>query len=150
MTTKQMSNSTFIPEIIKILNEGHTAIIPLKGNSMRPFLQDGRDKAKLQVADTLTLKIGDVVLAELSPGRFVLHRIIALYNDDVTLLGDGNLSKEYCRRCDIKAKATIFYRKSNCRQDSVLGAKWKIYSSIWMNLYPIRRYLLYLLKIIGY
>lgn len=150
MTTKQMSNSTFIPEIIKILKEGHTVIIPLNGNSMRPFLQDGRDKAKLQIVDTLTLEIGDVVLAELSPGRFVLHRIIALYNDDVTLLGDGNLAKEYCRRCDIKAKATIFYCKKNGHPVSVHGIKWKIYSSIWMNLYPIRRYLLYLLKIIGY
>ena len=41
----QFENAVFLPEIVKMLNEGHTVTLTLKGYSMRPFLEDGRDKA---------------------------------------------------------------------------------------------------------
>lgn len=43
----QFENAVFLPEIVKMLNEGHTVTLTLKGYSMRPFLEDGRDKALL-------------------------------------------------------------------------------------------------------
>ena len=41
------ANAQFLPEVVKLLNEGHTVTLKLKGFSMRPFLEDGRDKALL-------------------------------------------------------------------------------------------------------
>ena len=141
--TVQMPNDVFLPFVIEQLNEGHTATLPLRGRSMRPFLEDGRDKALLQIVDTY--REGDAVLAEISQGHFVLHRIIKIEGTHVTLRGDGNLGDEHCRLEDIRAKAVGFYRKGRTKLDSTDGRKWRIYSWWWTRLYPLRRYLLFAL-----
>ena len=122
-----MDNDQFLPQVVNLLQEGHTVTLPLRGRSMRPFLEDGRDKALLKIAK----------------GSFVLHRIIAIDGDDVTLRGDGNLNNEYCKIIDIRAKAIGFYRKGRNKLDSTDGCKWRIYSWWWTRLYSIRRYLLF-------
>ena len=138
-----MANEVFLPQVVALLQEGHTATLPLRGRSMRPFLEDGRDKALLQLINEP--KVGDAVLAEISKGHFVLHRIIRIDNGEVTLRGDGNLSDEHCRVEDIRAKAIGFYRKGRTKLDSTDGRKWRIYSWWWTRLYPLRRYLLFML-----
>ena len=65
----QFSNAEFIPEIVRLLKEGHTVTLNLKGFSMRPFLEDNRDKALL--TKPLNPKVGDAVLAEIEPGHFI-------------------------------------------------------------------------------
>lgn len=144
MKTKVMDNSILLPFVVSELeqNPGKTITLPLRGRSMRPFLEDDRDKALLTLATHP--RVGDAVLAEISEKRYVLHRIIAIDGKQVTLRGDGNLSDEHCRLCDIKAIALGFYRKGRSRLDSTQGRKWRIYSWWWMRLYPIRRYLLFL------
>ena len=139
----QMQNDVFLPQVVALLHEGHTVTLPLRGRSMRPFLEDGRDKALLQLVTTP--QVGDAVLAEISKGHFVLHRIIAIDGDHVTLRGDGNLGVEHCTLGDIRAKAIGFYRKGRTTLDSTDGRKWRIYSWWWTRLYPIRRYLLFAL-----
>ena len=143
VTVRQMSNDVFLPQVVALLHEGHTATLPLRGRSMRPFLEDGRDKALLKLADTP--RVGDAVLAEIAAGHFVLHRIIKIEGQAVTLRGDGNLSDEHCRLEDIRAKAIGFYRKGREKLDSTEGRKWRIYSWWWTRLYPLRRYLLFAL-----
>ncbi len=138
--TKQIPNAVIIPELIALIEQGHTVTLPLKGISMRPFLEDGRDKAVLTRATTF--KKGDAVLAEIEPKRYVLHRIVRIDGDDVTLMGDGNLSLETCKRSDIKAFAMGFYRKGRGRLEKTNGLKWTLYSFVWMALRPVRRYLL--------
>lgn len=141
--THVVDNATFLPQVVALIAEGHTVTLPLRGYSMRPFLEDGRDKALL--TDASDIREGDVVLAELYPGHFVLHRIVAIRFQEVTLLGDGNLSKEYCRLDNIRAKAIAFYRKNRTKPDLTNGLKWRLYSWLWMHLFPIRRYLLFAL-----
>lgn len=139
--TRQLANDVFLPQVVSLLQEGHTVTLPLRGRSMRPFLEDGRDKALLKVAETP--QVGDAVLAEISKGHFVLHRIIRIEGDHVTLRGDGNLSDEHCLLGDIRAKAIGFYRKGRQRLDSTDGRKWRVYSWLWTRLFPLRRYLLF-------
>jgi len=145
MITKQMPNEEFLPFVIEELQSvaGKTVTLPLRGRSMRPFLEDGRDKALLTISDEIG--IGDAVLAEISPRHYVLHRIIKIEGQQVTLRGDGNLNVEHCLLSDIKAKAIGFYRKNRHDYDSTDGMKWRIYSWFWVRLFPIRRYLLFLL-----
>ena len=138
-----MPNNVFLPFVVERLKEGHTTTLPLRGRSMRPFLEDGRDKAVLALIKEP--RVGDAVLAEITPGHFVLHRIIKMEGRQVTLRGDGNLSNEYCTRDDLRAKAIGFYRKGRQTLDSTDGRKWRIYSWWWTRLYPIRRYLLFAL-----
>ncbi|MCI6549507.1 MAG: peptidase S41 [Prevotella sp.] len=136
----QLPNALLLPEIIRMLDEGHTVTLHLKGFSMRPFLENDRDKALLVKAGAI--KVGDPVLAELRPKQFVLHRIIRIDGDCVTLRGDGNLGTESCRVNDVKASIIGFYRKGRDTLDRTDGIKWKVYSWIWMHLFPVRRYLL--------
>lgn len=136
----QFANAILLPEIVKMLNEGHTVTLRLKGFSMRPFLEDGRDKALL--TKPTNPKVGDPVLAEIAPKHFVLHRIISIKGDDVTLRGDGNLGTENCKLKDVQGAVTGFYRKGRETLDRTDGRKWRVYSWLWTRLYPIRRYLL--------
>lgn len=140
MTQKTFSNVQLLPEVVKMLNEGHTVTLPLKGYSMRPFLENGRDKALL--IKVQHLKKGDPVLAEVRPGHYVLHRIVAIHSNRVVLCGDGNLANEYCRQEDVRASVIGFYRKGRTTLDRIDGCKWRIYSMIWVNLRPFRRILL--------
>lgn len=133
-----------MPHVIDLLQEGHTVTIVLKGRSMRPFLEDGRDKGL--IAKLHNPKRGDVVLAEVRKGEYVLHRIMRIKGQNVTLMGDGNMSGEHCTLDDLKGFAVGFYRKGSGKLEKTNSAKWKIYSLVWTILYPIRRYLLFLYR----
>lgn len=137
---KKFRNSEFLPEIVQLLMEGHTVTLCLRGYSMRPFLEDGRDKALLVKAENV--KVGMPVLAEISKGHFVLHRVVDIDGDKVTLRGDGNIAVERCLMQDIKGEAVGFYRKGRKTLDKTSGWKWRIYSAVWTTLLPVRRYLL--------
>ena len=138
--TIEIPNAILIPEIIKYLEQGHTVTLPLKGFSMRPFLESNRDMALL--TSPKNIKVGDPVLAEIAPKQYVLHRIININGEHVTLLGDGNLTPEHCLLSNIKASIDGFYRKGRKKLDRTDGRKWKLYSNIWMALRPLRRWLL--------
>ena len=138
-----MRNDVLLPFVVEQLQAGHTVTLPLRGRSMRPFLEDGRDKALLKLCDHP--QVGDAVLAEISKGLFVLHRIIRIEGRQVTLRGDGNLSDEHCMLSDIRAKAVGFYRKGRQTLDRTDGRKWRLYSWWWTRLYPLRRYLLFII-----
>lgn len=140
----KVANNRFLPEVIRMIGNGHSVTIPLKGYSMRPFLEDDRDKAIL--SEVKILNVGDVVLAEISHGTYVLHRIISMDSEKAILRGDGNIACEHCRLENIKAVAIGFYRKGSCKPCLTSSMKWKIYSWIWTRLYPIRRYLLFIYR----
>ena len=139
-TEVRFNNSEFLPEVVKMLNERHTVTRRLRGFSMRPFLEDGRDKALL--TKPVTIKKGDAVLAEVTPGHYVLHRIISIKGENVVLRGDGNIGVERCSLADIKGFAIGFYRKGRTKLDRTNGLKWRVYSLVWTTLFPLRRYLL--------
>ena len=136
-----MANAVLLPEVVRLLEEGHTVTLPLRGYSMRPFLEDGRDKALLR--KPASINGGDAVLADIAPKRCVLHRIVDIQGDAVTLRGDGNIGVEHCTLSNIKATAIGFYRKGRSQLDSTSGRKWLLYSWLWTRLLPVRRYLLF-------
>jgi hypothetical protein len=136
----QLPNEIIIPKVAEYVRDGHTVTLPLRGYSMRPYLEDGRDKALL--TKPTNPKVGDPVLAEIAPKHFVLHRIIEINGDDVTLRGDGNLGTENCKLKDVQGAVIGFYRKGRETLDRTDGRKWRVYSWLWTRLYPIRRYLL--------
>jgi hypothetical protein len=136
----ELPNALLIPEIVKLMEEGHTVTLRLRGFSMRPFLEDNRDKALMQKATNP--KVGDPVLAEIGDKHYVLHRITRIEGDRVTLRGDGNIGVEICRLKDIKGAVIGFYRKGRETLDRTDGKKWKTYSWLWTHLFPVRRYLL--------
>lgn len=142
MRTLTLPNDILIPQIRRVIDEGHTATFRVRGVSMRPFLEDCRDKVLLEPLRREPRK-GDVVLAEVSPKRYVLHRIVRVDGTHVTMRGDGNVcGTEEFESDAIIGIVTAFYRKGRERADLVTGAKWRIYSRVWLALTPLRRWLL--------
>lgn len=137
-----LRNEEFMPHVIELAQAGHEVTIPLRGFSMRPYLEDKRDNA-VMVRITEPLKVADVVLAEISPGRYVLHRIVGLNGDKVRLWGDGNLNPDPVINVEgVKLIAKGFYRKGNKKLDSVDSRCYRFYSILWIKLIPLRRWLL--------
>ena len=135
----ELPNEIFLKGITDLLQEGHTATLRVRGNSMRPFLEDRRDSIVL--SSVTHIEVGDAVLAEIAPGKYVFHRIIAIDGDNVTLMGDGNVrGTEHCTKADVKANALAVVRKG--KEYSTDGKRWMRYSKAWMRLTPVRRWLL--------
>lgn len=143
LPSKVVDNARLLPVVVELIHEGHTVTLPLRGNSMRPFLCHKRDKALLTAVPE-RLSVGLPVLAEVAPGHYVLHRIVGINGNHITLLGDGNVKPEHCLRQNVVALATAFYRKGRTRPDSITSLKWRAYSALWMRLRPVRRQLLML------
>lgn len=128
---KFLKNEEFLPHVIELANLGHDVTIPLRGFSMRPFLEDGRDRAVLKKIDR-SLKVGDVVLTELWPGHYALHRLIHVSETHIQMLGDGNLNPDPVVPIEqVKVLVKGFYRKGSDRFESVEGRKFKCYSKVW-------------------
>lgn len=137
-----LSNSVLIPQIKKLIDAGRIAEFRVRGYSMRLFVEHERDSVVLAPV-TRPLRRYDVVLAEVAPQLYVLHRIIRVEGDDITLMGDGNIrGTEHCRRQDVIGLAIGFKRKGREKMDSTDALKWRIYSRLWVPLLPLRRYIL--------
>ncbi|NLV52485.1 MAG: peptidase S41, partial [Bacteroidales bacterium] len=89
MNKLSVDNKVFLPQLVQLVNEGHLATIIAKGNSMRPFVEDGRDKLIFGQYDEI--RVGDVVLAEVTEGHFVCHRVEKMEKGLITTRGDGNV-----------------------------------------------------------
>ncbi len=138
-----------LPLLCEYVSNGKTVILPLRGYSMRPYLEDNRDKALLAPLPE-TLRIGDVILAHLSYNdTYALHRITAIQGDTIVMCGDGNYTPEVISRKDVKAIAKGFYRKGRTTLESVDSKAYIIYWRTWVIMRPIRRYLLYIWRLIN-
>lgn len=137
-----LPNDLLLGEVSEMLSEGRTVIIPTKGRSMLPFIRGERDCVSLVRKDTLEPK--DIVLAYVDGSRYVLHRVIGIDGDIVTLMGDGNRAgHENCRRADVCGTVKEII-KENGRKIDTDSSWFKFKSSIWLRLLPVRRYLLWI------
>lgn len=145
MASIQMENAKFLPHVCQLVQEGHKVTIAAKGNSMRPFIESDRDAVVL--APVGTPAVGDVVMFETPPGHYILHRIISINGETLTMCGDGNFNQtEQCSPSELRAKAVTIIRKG--RAYATTSRTWRAYSSVWTRLHPLRRYLLALYRLL--
>lgn len=141
-----MQNSILLPKVVQLINEGHTVTLTAKGNSMMPFIQHDRDQ--LVFGQLHEVKVGMPVLAEISKGVFVCHRIESINGNKVTLRGDGNIQgTEQCTTDEVRAELVSIVRKGKT-YDLHTSRSWHIYSAIWPRLLPCRRILLALYRLL--
>lgn len=128
-------------EIRRLVSEGRTATITVRGNSMNPFLVDRRDKMTLGGFVDNDIRRGAVVLFKDSTGDYIIHRIVRRDGDVLTIKGDGNSKKvEKARVRDVIAVMHNIERKGCIYTPE--SRTWRVYSYIWMLLSPVRRILL--------
>ena len=134
-------NAILLAEVSALVQEGKEVELLTKGCSMLPFIVGDRDSVRLRMEP---VAVGDAVLAEIAPGRYVLHRIISLVKDRVVLMGDGNLSGvETCGLSDVKAKAVAVIRRGKeidcttagyARKVRFWGSLPRIVRRVWLAL----------------
>ena len=135
------STQELMPEVGRLIQEGKTVVLPVRGNSMRPFIQNGNDCVELHPLPPV-LRKGDVVLARTSKGYYVLHRVTAISPDLLTLEGDGNIGlRETCRPSDVLARAE-WVIDAHKERHSLLDRRARIKWKMWYILRPLRRVLL--------
>lgn len=135
-----MNDNGFIEEAVRLVQKGVTVTFPVTGQSMLPFIIGGKESVILHAPGPTA--VGDVVLARVDGNGYVVHRIINIDGDRVTLMGDGNVrGTEHCLLKDIKARVTHVVSADNKKRD--LYSRWRVRAAkLWYWLRPIRRYLL--------
>ena len=129
-----------VAEAIQRTENDERVTLPVNGHSMLPFVVGWRDCVILQ--KPAHPRVGDVVVAWVEGRRYVLHRIIRIDGERVTLMGDGNLNvTETCMLSDVKALATHVVDVKGRTHDLYSG--WRRWAAkVWWYVRPVRRYLL--------
>ena len=154
---KQISvpNAELFSEAGRLLSEGKEVTILARGNSMLPFIRGGVDKVTLASVPAAvrlggggvpgaqgSIAPGDILLCEISPGHFVLHRLVRIDGERLTLMGDGNLrGVERCSRAHVIARAVRIIRPDGSSADCCSPSELRK-ARLWRRLLPLRRILL--------
>ena len=132
MTTKSSANLSTFSVVRDILLEGDNVTVTVKGYSMLPFFLSG-STVKIRPIKSEDFKKYNVVFAD-AGNRFVIHRIISVNDNLVTLLGDGNTVGT-----EMMTKDKV-YGIIDCSKIHIFLAK------IWLWMRPVRRYPLAILR----
>ncbi|MBR6655729.1 MAG: hypothetical protein IKL20_03895 [Alistipes sp.] len=124
--TLVISNRELFSVVRDTLVEGKTVRVAVKGESMLPFFRSG-STITLRPAKAEDIRKYGVVMADAGE-NFVVHRIIEVGEEYVTLLGDGNyLGTE-------RVTHEKIYGVVDC------SALHLFFAKIWLWLRPVRRY----------
>ena len=135
--------ASMMEEIRVLISEGRTVSLTVKGNSMNPFLVNMRDQMTLGPWKKEDIRKGRVALVKDIRGNYLIHRIISLDENSVTLLGDGNIGfTETATYDNIIGIMYSIHRKGFTYRSN--GIIWKAYSWLWMIMIPVRRWPLYI------
>jgi|GEM_PF-3015364 len=131
-----------LSEIIGVMREalqqGNSVQFCATGSSMRPFLQD--NDLVLIAPLSSRLRIGDIVLAEVEPGKFVMHRIYSQHHG-IILLGDACWSFEGpVKESAIVGRITAVWRSGKWR--SLERGPRRYLAIVWLFLFPLRFFLM--------
>ena len=138
-----LRNSIMFSEVAKLISEGKSVTMKVKGNSMLPFIKDGET---IKLVKTNHLKQYDIVLARIDDEQYVLHRIIRMKDNQLLLMGDGNLKG--CERCKVEDVLALAAIKVNVKKEYDFRSDSHLKKArIWNFLLPIRRYLLFIYKL---
>ncbi|MGO1595153.1 MAG: S24 family peptidase [Sphingobacterium sp.] len=133
---KIIPNRPYFQEVVRLLAEDKHVRIPVKGKSMRPFLNEG-DLVVLAPFTGGDIALGSVVLGR-HRGGVVLHRLIGRGAGRVTLAGDGNLvQNEQINVEDILAIAISATPPSGPFELGTTRSRLK--GLAWYYLRPVRR-----------
>ena len=127
-----MTESTFE----KILKDDGVLVYKTKGVSMQPMLKQERDIIIIRPKPEGRLHKYDVPLYKRGQ-KYVLHRIIAVRENDYAILGDNTYQVEYGITDDkIIGVLSEFVRKG--KHYNVTDRGYMVYSRVWCAIYPLR------------
>lgn len=147
----------------ELTEEGHEVSMQITGNSMSPFLENGRDRICF-CKPKQPFKKGDMVFFQRENGQYVMHRICkvkaktdpvigdrkaktATYSvvegrtrrsEEYYLIGDGQTDVEGPIRAEqIFAIVTKVQRKGKWIGPGAFW--WEFFAHVWIHMIPVRR-----------
>ena len=129
----ELSNELFFAEVEQLISQGESVTITIKGNSMRPWLQNSKHKVIVRPLADSILQCGDIALFRYK-GKHILHRVVKIENDKITFSGDGNIGiKEQASKDDVIALVESIITSSG-RVIECNSNEWKTKSKLWLAL----------------
>lgn len=121
--------------ILEELNTHGYCASTTRGTSMEPLFRTGRDMVVIKKVDGECKKY-DVVLYRYPSGKYVLHRIIRIRENEYIIRGDNTYRLEHIPKDRILGVLERFNRKG--KSHTVDEKSFKIYSRVWNLIYPVR------------
>lgn len=119
-----------------VLAAGGEVTLAVTGNSMRPFLCQGRDRVHLK-APARPPRRGDILFFRRSTGEWVLHRVLHRTAEGYAVSGDAQLWVETVNREQVVAVVTAVEREG--RRLSVGDPRLRVESALRMAARPVYR-----------
>ena len=142
---KTWDNRTFFETVEEILADGGKIQLRIKGHSMYPTLRDGRDTVVLEKARPGSLRKGNIVLFRYYGGH-ILHRIVSIRGNTLTLQGDGAIRNRETARIDNIVGLAIAVIRTDGQTTPLDTFRSRSWAWAWTRLRPLRRYLLGILR----
>ena len=129
-----------LPRMRELLDRGRVCRLTVTGRSMYPFLRDTRDAVTLAKPDG-PFRRGDILFYLRSPDFPILHRVHRVLPDGTLLLcGDAQRVMERVAPPQVMARVTHIVRDERIIPCTDRG--YRLLVSLWMALFPLRRYIL--------
>ena len=136
-SAEQIHSQGVKQDIEDLLLQGRAVQFKPQGYSMYPLFIPGRDQAVVVPVDLGRLKRGDVVLYRRDESILVLHRIWKRRGDQFYLVGDNQKEIEGPLRQD-QMRGILVEIIRNGKQFSVENPIYRILSTLWLRLRPLR------------
>ena len=126
------------------LEHGGSFRLVVTGNSMLPFLRHTRDAVVVTPLSSPPKK-GDILLYLRTPQKVILHRVHKIHPSGTLIMcGDSQVATEPIHPDQVLARVSHIQRKETLISCSSLS--WRAATALWQWLYPVRPYLLAILK----
>lgn len=136
---KLINKAELYKEIKKLVSEGKTVSMTVKGYSMNPLLAHQRDEITLGPWKDSDIRRGTVALVIDDRGSILIHRIIERIGDTIILEGDGNINLQ--EKTTVNNIAGIMHGITrNGHKYSADNLLLKIYSWLWVTFRRFKRY----------
>lgn len=141
-----INNDILFGEVLKVLRDGRTVQIPVKGVSMLPLIKGERDTVVLEPLAPGSMdhgrqpQAGDIVLFHIG-GRYILHRILSIKDGVATIQGDGvPKNREICPVDRIYGRVTTILKNGKREVDP--NTPFRLFLAKVWHVMPMKRYLL--------
>ena len=104
---------------------------------MRPMIRQGIDSVVLSPLSEKLRKY-DIPLYCYPNGKYVLHRVVDVQEDQYICLGDNTYAYETVKPEYLIAVVTAFKRGN--KQIQVTSWTYRLYCHVWVGIYPLRKF----------
>lgn len=137
VTIMALSKESLVPLIKETLSNDSPFVLTVTGYSMQPTLKSTGDKVELVSTEKRPVKKGEIVFFERENGDCVLHRVIKIQGDTLTINGDAQAWTETVDVSRVIGVVSRFNRNGKWIEcDSPM---YRFYSKFWMISKPLRR-----------